>query len=62
MTCHNCKKDFGEIAGYTVIHLDCAWHFCGRLCMTEWSGPELKKAVVPRQWIPTVEDEERMRQ
>lgn len=62
MTCFKCKKEFGEIDGYKVIHLDVIWTFCGRLCLTEWIAPEISKVCVVRQWIPTSEEEERMRQ
>lgn len=60
MTCFNCGKEFGEIDGYRIIHLDKSWTFCGRLCLAESMLPEISRAIVPRQWIPTKEEEERM--
>ena len=36
--------------------------FCSRACLIEYIAPELKQAVVVKQWIPTPEDEERMSQ
>lgn len=62
MNCFRCKKEFGEIDGYKVIHLNLTWAFCGRLCLTEWIAPEITKGIVPRQWIPTAEEDERMSQ
>lgn len=62
MICEVCKKEFGQIDGYKVIRLNSEWMFCGRLCLTEWIAPEIKKACVVRQWIPTEEEEDRMRQ
>jgi len=62
MTCHTCKREFGEIAGYVVSHLDNHYTFCGRICLTEWAAPEIKKSVVVRQWVPTPEEEARMTQ
>lgn len=60
MKCHKCKIEFGEIAGYKLSRLDEEWLFCGRLCLVEWIAPEMKKVCVPKQWIPTPEEEERM--
>ena len=62
MKCCVCGSEFGQLAGYKLIRLNVEWDFCGRLCLTDWVAPELKKAVVFRQWIPTAEEEERMRQ
>jgi len=36
--------------------------FCSRNHLVEHVAPELKQAVVVKQWIPTPEDEERMHQ
>lgn len=62
MNCHNCKKEFNEADGYKVEYLKVTLPFCGRICLTEWIAPELKTVCVPRQWIPTPDEEERMRQ
>lgn len=62
MICHNCKKEFGEIAGYQVVHHAVTWNFCGRICLTEWIAPELKQVAVVKQWVPTEEENERMGQ
>lgn len=62
MTCDHCKKEIGQIDGYRLERLDVKLSFCGRLCLIEWLAPELKKTCVPKQWIPTPEEEERMKQ
>lgn len=62
MTCSNCKNEIVEMPHYIVLYNANEWHFCGRICMTEAMCPELKKAVVPCQWIPTEEEKERMTQ
>lgn len=38
------------------------WHLCSRICLVEWIAPEVTKAIVVRQWVPTAEEEERMKQ
>jgi len=60
MTCHHCHKSFGEIAGYTVSHLDNQYYFCSRICLVEFIAPEVNSAVVVKQWVPTEDEVERM--
>lgn len=62
MICHNCKSEFGEIAGYRVTRLADVWDFCGRRCLIDHLGSEVKKAIVVGQWVPTPDEEERMGQ
>jgi hypothetical protein len=62
MKCAKCGNEFGDVAGYQLIRLAVTWNFCGRLCLIEHLAPELKKVCVPEQWIPTPDEEERMRQ
>lgn len=62
MICAQCGKEFGAIDGYKLQRLDQVIHFCGRLCLCEWLVPEINKVCVPRQWIPTEEEIERMSQ
>jgi hypothetical protein len=62
MTCSNCKQEFGEIAGYHVSRLNIQWDFCGRICLVEGMTPEVNRAIVLKQWVPTEEENERMMQ
>jgi hypothetical protein len=34
--------------------------FCSRRCLVDFIAPELNKAVVVKQWMPTEEDVRRM--
>jgi len=72
--CAKCGKDIrthmenkqGCPTFYQLRLLDCISYseqfFCSRQCLIEFMAPELKQAVVVKQWIPTPEDEERMHQ
>jgi hypothetical protein len=62
MTCSQCQTEIVELPSYEVRYNSTAWNFCSRVCLVEYIAPELNKAVVPRQWIPTEEEEERMSQ
>lgn len=62
MKCCVCGTEFGQVAGYRLIRLNVEWDFCGRICLTEWIAPEIKKAIVPSQWIPTEDEIQRMSQ
>ena len=61
MICFNCKKEYEGIHAYKVSYRADEWEFCGRLCLTLWVAPEIQKAITPRQWIPTPDEEARMR-
>lgn len=65
MKCDKCHK---EIEG-RVFHVEIGdavayseHNFCSRLCLIDGMAPELNQAVSVKQWIPTPEEEERMRQ
>jgi len=58
--CAICKTPVER--GYTLssVSEDYTLHFCSRVHLVEFLAPELNKVCVPRQWIPTPEDEARM--
>jgi hypothetical protein len=59
--CQQCGKE--EVAYEVVCYReDYVARFCSRVCLIDGLVPEIKKAIVPRQWIPTPEEEERMMQ
>jgi len=49
---------------YTLSSIpeDYTLSFCSRIHLVEFVAPELKQAVVVKQWVPTPEEVERMRQ
>lgn len=60
--CAICKGD--ATRGYMVSSVPEDWTlwFCSKVHLVEFIAPELNRACVPRQWIPTPEDVERMMQ
>lgn len=50
--------------GYTLssVSEDYTLHFCSKVHLVEFIAPELSKVCVPKQWIPTDEEIERMHQ
>lgn len=62
MTCNNCKIEIYALPHYRVIRNEQEWVFCGRMCLIETMAPEIRKVVVPNQWVPTEEETERMSQ
>ena len=62
MNCSKCGIPGDELPWYMVAYRGEAHHFCSRRCLVEFFAPELKQAVVVKQWVPTQEEEERMRQ
>lgn len=60
--CAICKAD--TRMGYTLSSVveDYTLHFCSRVHLVEFLAPELSRVCVPKQWIPTPEEEERMSQ
>lgn len=60
--CSKCGKSPDGIPWYHLSKGDEINHFCSRICLVEFIAPELSKVAVVKQWIPTPEDEERMRQ
>lgn len=61
MICDKCGKQ-GDDLWYHVSHNNTINAFCSRRCLVEFIAPELIKAVVVKQWIPTEEEKERMSQ
>jgi len=68
MNCTRCNKPlpeehyhltFGNSVAYTP---DRSGSFCSRACLIEFTAPRIKEAVSVKQWVPTPEEEERMRQ
>jgi hypothetical protein len=62
MNCVKCGRAYDALPWYIVAYRNEIFHFCSRQCLIEHFAPELKQAVVVKQWIPTPEDEERMHQ
>jgi len=60
MKCSKCSTEATGLPFYTLTYNNDRHHFCSRVCLVEFMAPEVKKAIVPRQWIPTPEEEERM--
>lgn len=64
--CEKCSKDAGsQLIPKGWLRLEDGaerWLFCSRVCVIEWLAPDIKKVVAVRQWVPTQEEEERMRQ
>jgi len=58
--CSKCGKQPDGLPWYHLGYNNDRHHFCSRVCLVEFMAPEVKKAIVPRQWIPTPEEEERM--
>lgn len=60
--CAVCKGD--ATRGYQLVSIpeDFTLAFCSKVHLIEFLGPELKKAIVVSQWVPTPEEEARMRQ
>ena len=64
-TCAKCgiRQRSATYAGSLWYHVSQAGnlhHFCSRGCVVEFFGPELKQAVVVKQWVPTQEEERKM--
>lgn len=62
MTCTKCQSEIAELPHYDLFYNAVKWSFCSRVCLVEFIAPEISKAVVPKHWIPTPEEEERMSQ
>lgn len=66
MTCRHCKKESGgnllPMFWYRLVHIGTSSEFCSRTCLVEHIAPELGKACVVKQWVPTEEEKERMAQ
>lgn len=60
--CSQCRCEPDGTPWYYLSQNDEKHSFCSRRCLVEFIAPELKQAVAIKQWIPTAEDEERMRQ
>jgi hypothetical protein len=60
MNCDKCGKPSDELPWYHVTRNDERHAFCSRRCLVEFIAPELTKAVVVKQWVPTPEEERRM--
>lgn len=64
--CAKCGKHAETIKGWFYVGIvqggECDSYYCSRACLVADVAPELKKAIVVNQWVPTPEEEERMRQ
>jgi len=60
--CAQCGKPPEAFPWYHLSYNNERHHFCSRICLIDFMAPEVKKAIVVKQWIPTPEEEERMRQ
>lgn len=58
--CAKCGVLIDERASFKVIHLEEEWHLCGRICLVEWMAPEIQRAIVVRQWVPTDDEVAKM--
>lgn len=60
MKCDKCAKESDGLPWYFVSYNDVRQAFCSRVCLVECMAPEVKKAIVVGQWVPTPEEEARM--
>ena len=63
--CDHCGEWIMQVVYHLEVGNDVSCYdknFCCRSHLIEYIAPELKQAVVVKQWIPTPEDEERMSQ
>jgi hypothetical protein len=60
MTCSQCQTEIVDLPHYELKYNDVSWHFCSRICLVDFIAPELKKACVPKQWLPNEEEIRRM--
>ena len=60
--CSKCGKPPDGTPWHHLYHNNENRQFCSRLCLVEFIAPEVAKAIVVKQWVPTPEEEERMRQ
>lgn len=62
--CEKCGKVEEVINGWYYVGVfgggECDSYFCSRICLVEGIAPEVTKAIVVRQWVPTPEEERRM--
>jgi hypothetical protein len=59
-SCSKCGKSPDGLPWYHLSLNNSNHQFCSRACLVEFIAPELKKAVVVNQWVPTPEEERRM--
>lgn len=60
--CFKCRAEPDGMPWWYLTKNDVRFAFCSRRCLVEHVAPELKAAVVVKQWIPTAEEEARMRE
>lgn len=60
--CSKCGKPPDGMPWYHLSRNDDHHHFCSRICLVEFIAPEVSKAIVVKQWVPTPEEEARMSQ
>lgn len=65
--CAKCDKTaIDSMKGWYYVGIvgggECDASFCSRRCLVEFIAPELSKAIAVKQWMPTEEEIERMRQ
>lgn len=60
--CAVCQGDASRGYVLSAMPEDFTLAFCSKIHLVEFIAPELKKAIVPSQWLPTEEDRVRMDQ
>jgi len=63
MICDKCGTEIKEVCFHLEVDVSgdaIKTDFCSRACLIEFTAPELKQAVVVRQWVPTEEETARM--
>lgn len=66
ITCTKCQKvsetEMHPMFWFRVLRNGSITRFCSRRCLVEYLFPELGKAIVPAQWVPNEDENERMSQ
>ena len=60
INCSKCGCVPDDLPWYHLRRNNEYHRFCSRRCLIEFIAPELSKAIVVKQWIPTPEEEARM--
>lgn len=60
--CSKCDCEADGTPWYHLTRNNERHSFCSRRCLVEFIAPELRAAVVVKQWVPTAEEEVRMSQ
>ncbi len=51
MICSQCGGEFEGYSGFQVALGERHWTFCGRLCLVDFIAPDLRGAIVTKQWL-----------